>query len=108
MSDIMGNNEGNVADTLKQRGSIYGSYGKVCSSRVEIMNVLKQHHFIVNNEQMSEETAMGFSDLVLKLVRAAGKPSYVDSFHDLAGYATLMEKQAIEEAKEMQDSPTKD
>ena len=93
-NNVMGNNVGNIEDTLKQRGSVYGDYSKVCSSRVEIMNIIKQHHFIVNQAQMSEEITMGFSDLVLKLVRAAGSPSYADSFHDLAGYATLMEKQA--------------
>lgn len=93
----MGDNEGNVEATLKQRGSVYGSYDKVCSSRVRIMNILKCHYFTVNKKEMSEEIAMGFSDIVLKLVRAAGKPSYADSFHDLAGYATLMEKRAIEE-----------
>ena len=94
-NNVMGNNAGNVEKTLKQRGSIYGDYERVCSSRVEIMNVIKLHHFIVNQAQMSEEITMGFNDLVLKLVRAAGNPFYPDSFHDLAGYATLMEKQAL-------------
>ena len=94
----MGNNEGKVEDTLKQRGSVYGDYAQVCATRAYIMNILKQHYYIVNKgKQMSEEVAMGFNDIVLKLVRAAGAPKYADSFHDLAGYATLMEKIANEE-----------
>jgi len=93
----MGNNEGNVDDTLKQRGSIYGNYGDVCGARVEIMSVLKNHHNNVNGTEMPDHIAMGFSDVVLKLVRAAGKPEYSDSWHDLAGYATLMEREANEQ-----------
>lgn len=92
-TSIIGN-EYNVMDTLKQRGSIYGSYGNACAARVDIMAVLKNHHFTVNREAMDEEVAMGMSDIVLKLVRAAGKPSYSDSWHDLAGYATLMENES--------------
>jgi len=94
MADEMGNNEGDVKDTLKQRGSIYGDYGVVCAARVAIMNILKQHHLNVNEAPMDDKTAMGFSDLVLKLVRGSGKPDYADSFHDLAGYATLLEKES--------------
>ena len=91
---VMGNNEGSVQDTLNQRGTVYGNYGNVCKSRVAIMKVLYQHHVNVNGKAMDEKTAMGFSDVVLKLVRAAGKPDYDDSWHDLAGYATLMEEEA--------------
>jgi len=90
----MGNNEGNVIDTLKQRGSIYGNYADVLKARVDIMNILKQHHERVNGTPMEDKIAMGFSDNVLKLVRAAGKPGYADSWHDLGGYAKLMEDEA--------------
>lgn len=100
MSDIMGNNECNVEDTLKKRGSIYGGYDNVCSARVDIMNVLQTHHENVNGVPMDNKIAMGFSDVVLKLVRAAGKPSYSDSWHDLGGYAKLMEDIAEKEQGE--------
>jgi len=90
-TDTMGNNEGNVEDTLKQRGNIYGSYEKVCSTRCSIMELLDKHHLQVNSKRMDEVTKIAFGDLVLKLVRAAGAPEYKDSFHDLGGYAKLME-----------------
>ena len=87
----MGNNEGTVADTLKQRGSVYGCYSEVCEVRAKILGLLNKHHMAVTGEPMNEEILIGFSDVVLKLVRASGKPEYADSWHDLAGYATLME-----------------
>jgi hypothetical protein len=87
----MGNNEGTVADTLKQRGLVYGSYKEVCEVRAKILDLLSKHHVAVTGKPMDDRTLLGFSDVVLKLVRAAGKPEYEDSWHDLAGYATLME-----------------
>lgn len=87
----MGDNEGNVTDTLKQRGSIYGKYEDVVKSRAKIMDVLEAHYEKVNGVPMDKADSIAFGDLVLKLIRAAGAPDYPDSFHDLAGYATLME-----------------
>jgi len=80
-----------MRDTLKQRKSIYGKYDDALKLRAHIMNLLKDHYKRVNRKPMPQEYETGFHDLVIKLVRAAGKPEYKDSFHDLAGYATLME-----------------
>lgn len=80
-----------VRDTLKQRKTIYGKYDDALKLRSHIMEVLKAHHKRVNRKPMSPEYETGFHDLVMKLVRAAGRPEYKDSFHDLAGYATLLE-----------------
>ncbi len=82
----MGANEGSVEATLTERGNIYGSYEKVCKTRSYILNVLNQH-----NPNLTDVQKVAFGDLVLKLVRAAGAPEYKDSFHDLQGYAKLME-----------------
>lgn len=89
---MMGNNEGKVEDTLKQRGSVYGSYDKVCTVRTLIMGNIKSHYHNVNGKPMPKEYEVMFSDVILKLVRAAGKPEYSDSWHDLSGYATLIEE----------------
>ena len=94
MNNQMGNNEGNLQDTLNERGSVYGNYDEVLRTRASIMNTIKAHHRVKNGHEMSQETEIGFSDIVLKLVRASGSPNYSDSFHDLAGYATLMEERA--------------
>lgn len=88
----MGNNEGKVDDTLKARGSVYGSYGDVLQARAAIMNILQKRYMDVNDDEfIPEEIFIGLGDIVLKLVRAAGSPHHADSFHDLQGYAKLME-----------------
>lgn len=88
----MGQNQGDVKETLKQRGSVYGSYEQVCKTRADILGILEQHSINVNGKGFTPEQQVAFGDLVLKLVRASGAPEYADSFHDLAGYATLMEE----------------
>lgn len=87
----MGNNEGSVDDTLKERGNVYGNYGDVLKARTEIMGILQRRYIEVNDEFIPEEIFVGIGDIVLKLVRAAGSPHHADSFHDLQGYAKLME-----------------
>jgi len=92
----MNENKISLNETLEQRKLIYGDYKKACISRVKILKILKEHHLFVNKKHMDEELTIGFSDLVLKLVRASATPQYSDSFHDLAGYAQLLEKEAKE------------
>lgn len=84
-------NEGSVEATLEKRGSIYGSYSKVIAARGNIMEVLKEHHLTITGYEMSSEMQVAMGDLVLKLVRGAGAPSHDDSWHDLGGYAKLIE-----------------
>ena len=81
-----------VEQTLEQRGEVYGSYRDGIELRAKIMTDLNQHHKDVTGVEMNMTTQVAFGDLVMKLVRAAGKPSHTDSFHDLAGYATLIEE----------------
>jgi len=89
---VMGDNEGSVNKTLNSRGKVYGKYEDVVTARCEIMDILKKRHMEVQGKPMSSSDGVMFGDLVLKLVRAAGDPTYKDSFHDLAGYSTLIER----------------
>ena len=91
-SGVMGDHGDTVDDTLKQRGSVYGPYEKVVEARAIIMDTLKVHFKRQNNYQMPGDIEMMFNDVVLKLVRAASKPKYTDSWHDLGGYAKLIER----------------
>ena len=92
---LMGDNEGKVEDTLKQRGKIYGDYGKVIATRARIMSLLEAHHQQVNGTSLPGDIEVALGDIVLKLVRGAGAPNYSDSWHDLAGYATLIENLSL-------------
>ena len=95
----MGTNAGSVDETLKQRGGVYGSYEKVIATRATILEALKAHHKQATGDDMGTTIEVAFGDLVLKLVRGAGAPYYPDSFHDLAGYAKLMEDMADEDQR---------
>lgn len=81
-----------VEATLKQRGEIYGKYEDGLEARAKIMGILADHHQNVNELPLSPAMKVAFHDLTMKIVRAAGKPDHTDSFHDLAGYATLIER----------------
>ena len=97
-----------VKDTLEQRRTIYGNYGNALKTRSSIMVILKEHYKSVNGDDMPVEIETGFHDLVLKLVRAAGKPEYKDSFHDLSGYAILMENYHYQKELPLFDGNSKD
>ncbi len=93
MSDnIMGTNEGTVEATLKQRGKVYGDYKDVVATRSYIMKVLSDHYSKVNDQPMPADIQLMFSDVVLKLVRAASSPQYEDSWLDLCGYSKLIQE----------------
>lgn len=92
---LMGDNEGKVEATLKQRGHIYGDYSQVIATRARIMSLLEAHHQQVNGTGIPDNMEVAIGDIVLKLVRGSGAPHYADSWHDLAGYATLIENLSL-------------
>jgi hypothetical protein len=81
-----------IEDTLEQRGSIYGDYKEGVNVRADILCILSQHKKACTGELFHYAETVMFTDLVSKLVRFAGSPTHVDSIHDLAGYATLIER----------------
>lgn len=84
-----------VEDTLAQRGNVYGEFNiqlETVSSIVEIMKAA----FMANNDFYPEkELITEWYYLAIKLARIAVNPSHTDSYHDLAGYATLMERERM-------------
>jgi len=95
---------GSVDDTLKQRGNIYGDFGVQCSTVGAIVKAMDSAY--VDNQKIDRNNAvMGgnvpmnliaeWNYLAIKLARIAANPDYTDSYHDLAGYATLMERERL-------------
>ena len=83
-----------VTDTLENRGNVYGSFDAqvICvSSIVETMQVCAEK----NNVSLNQELIAEWHYLAIKLARIASNPNYTDSYHDLAGYAILMEKERV-------------
>jgi len=84
-----------INETLGERGSRYGNFG----GHAAITQALKDTYFsFINtvqgphhlNDSQKEAVEMIFH----KLGRIAnGDPNYADSWHDIAGYATLVDEQ---------------
>lgn len=83
-----------VEDTLETRGKIYGEFknqiecvGKIVSAMIDCANA--------NEIRIDMDIQAEWHYLAIKLARIAANPNYTDSYHDLAGYATLMERERV-------------
>jgi hypothetical protein len=83
-------NRDSVKDILATRATVYGSYYDGVECRGQIMHALNEKHISTKNCDLPENVRVVFSDLVLKLMRAASDPMHADSWLDLAGYAKLI------------------
>lgn len=78
--------------TLEVRDKEYGSYGKGAHFRAEFMKLVKDFHKKINKTDMKEVDYLCIFDIVNKLSRVVANPSHLDTWHDIAGYATIIEK----------------
>jgi len=81
----------NLNDTLDERGSVYGDFPGNLFLRVQIMSAIDARYKAVNGQSLTNEQRHLFQDVIAKLARLAATPNHQDSWHDLAGYATLVE-----------------
>lgn len=86
-----------VTEILKQRGAIYGTYSKGVDVRANIMQWLNIKHLDSQGMYMKMEDQIMFGDVILKIMRAASDPSYIDSWTDLEGYARLIKEAKMKE-----------
>jgi len=92
-----------IEETLEERGAVYGSYvsGVVC--RANMMEALNDKHIECNSKPLPEKVRVVFSDILLKLMRAASDPKHEDSWLDLAGYSKLI-YEMVEENQDVFES----
>lgn len=81
-----------IEDTLSKRTEVYGDYEGGTLLRAEIMNLILERHNNATGKCMQMEPFTMILDIVNKLSRIAVTPEHIDSWHDIAGYATLVEK----------------
>lgn len=84
--------ETNVNSTLKQRGTIYGDYEGGSVFRASMMDLITRRYRTVHGEDMSSLDVIHVYDIVNKLSRLAVTPDHIDTWHDIAGYALLVEE----------------
>lgn len=81
-----------VEETLKERGTRYGEFHK----HAEISQMLKSIREEYPNLSLDYIHEEALDMIFHKIARILnGDPNYADSWHDIAGYATLVEQHII-------------
>ena len=81
----------NVEKTLEDRGKFYGDYEGGCAFRALVMELIQSRYSTTHNKPMKTIDQVKIYDIVNKLSRLAVTPKHKDTWHDIAGYATLVE-----------------
>lgn len=81
----------NVNQTLEKRGEVYGNFSQGISLEAEILSLIKGRHYAEHETDMDLWYEVAISKIVMKLSRLAVSPKHLDSWHDIAGYAVLVE-----------------
>ncbi len=93
----------NVNETLKERGKVYGDYKGGSEFRANVMELIADRYAKVNHGGMPAIHMVYVYDIVNKLSRLAATPYHIDTWHDIAGYATLVEKALRKAEKQEQE-----
>lgn len=80
-----------IHDTLKERSSEYGDYGKSVEARARVLKIINAIHFDKHGCALSATDTVTITDLLSKVFRLATSPKHIDTWHDIAGYAILTE-----------------
>jgi len=80
-----------VEDTLKQRGTRYGTFANHSKLSQQLKNAIFEHANYHQITAMSPDQVEAIEMICHKLARIAnGDPNYDDSWQDIAGYAQLI------------------
>jgi len=81
-----------VNETLQKRGEVYGNFRQGIKLESVIMQNVKGRYYAENGHDMPEWYAVALSKIVMKISRLSVTPDHIDSWHDIAGYAVLVEQ----------------
>jgi|TARA_R110002110_G_scaffold175446_2_gene379037 hypothetical protein len=82
-----------VSDTLQERGKDYGSFSGGIQIEADIIKLLTERYKKERGKVMDPICVQWLNHIAIKLSRLSITPNHVDSWHDIAGYATLIEKE---------------
>ena len=81
----------NIESTLNQRGERYGKFKDVAATTYALQEILRNAK---NHEHMTDDQVIALDMICNKMARIVnGDPNYIDNWHDIAGYATLVEQE---------------
>lgn len=81
-----------IESTLKDRGSVYGSYQVGTEFRAKVMDLIDTTRCKHGFKPLTTVEKVYIFDIINKLSRLVATPNHIDTWHDIAGYATLVEK----------------
>ena len=84
-------------ETLTSRGNIYGPYRDGLDIRENIIAAILNGYERHNGKPMPKKQESYFWDVANKLSRLAVCPEHIDSWHDIVGYAKLIENAVSED-----------
>ena len=89
-----------LADTLAERGARYGSFFDHAIIAQSLQCVMRGTDAIPTRwEGLSPDMQQALTTIADKIARILnGDPTYLDNWHDIQGYARLVEKRLEEEA----------
>lgn len=80
-----------INETLNQRGERYGKFKDVAATTYALQAILREAK---GHELMSDDQIIALDMICNKMARIVnGDPNYIDNWHDIAGYATLVEQE---------------
>lgn len=80
-----------INKTLEQRGERYGKFKDVASTTYALQEILRNAK---NHEHMTDDQVIALDMICNKMARIVnGDPNYIENWHDIAGYATLVEQE---------------
>jgi hypothetical protein len=83
---------GVIESTLKERGDRYGSFDGHANITQQLKLTMRQHKCGAGWCKLSHSQSEALEMIVHKIGRILnGDPNYADSWHDIAGYAKLVE-----------------
>lgn len=79
-----------INETLEQRGARYGEFSEVAETTYQLQEALKRSQ----PSSMTSSQIIALDMICNKMARIVnGDPDYIDNWHDIAGYATLVEQE---------------
>lgn len=83
-----------IEDTLKERGERYGKYSDYALVAGTLNRVIENRIIDCSNEKLEFIHTEALKMIVSKIARIiSGDPNYIDNWHDIAGYAQLVENE---------------
>ena len=78
-----------VSETLEERAKTHGDFEKYANIMIELIDTVDLN----GNEQLTAVQHQGLYMILSKITRIVnGDANHIDSWHDIAGYASLVER----------------